>query len=183
MPTDLPDLKWSSDRLVFRAKGFLKLSKLLMLIKQKNLSLHRYLVLVTLGELLIAFLIKVNLAYVLCLMVLGCCRLYPIKKNCLLKTFLKTLNVYSWCKRSYPTLTSSKPSGPWFYRSCVSEEPWKWTSVHTSWTIQYVKSCFSDCWKVSSVVPLFKIFGRGLRLKTTALLDLFLRLVKSLKNL
>ena len=45
------------------------------------------------------------------------------------------------------------------------------------------ESCFPDCWKVSSVVPVFKNVGKGLQLKTTALLVFFLWLVKSLKNL
>ena len=45
------------------------------------------------------------------------------------------------------------------------------------------ESCFPDCWKVSSVVPLFKNVGKGLQLKTTTLLVFFLWLVKSLKNL
>ena len=44
------------------------------------------------------------------------------------------------------------------------------------------ESCFPDCWKVSSVVPVFKNVGKGLQLKTTALLVFFLWLVKSLKN-
>ena len=42
------------------------------------------------------------------------------------------------------------------------------------------ESCFPDCWKVSSVVPML---GKGLLLKTTTLLVFFLWLVKSLKNL
>ena len=41
------------------------------------------------------------------------------------------------------------------------------------------ESCFPDCWKVSSVVPVFKNGERS----TTALLVFFLWLVKSLKNL
>ena len=45
------------------------------------------------------------------------------------------------------------------------------------------ESCFPDCWKVSLVVPIFKNVGKGLQLKTTALLVFFLWLVKSLKNL
>ena len=34
----------------------------------------------------------------------------------------------------------------------------------------FKESCFPDCWKVSSVVPLFKNVGKVLQLKTTALL-------------
>ena len=45
------------------------------------------------------------------------------------------------------------------------------------------ESCFPDCWKVSSVVCVFKNVGKGLQLKTTAMLVFFLWLVKSLKNL
>ena len=45
------------------------------------------------------------------------------------------------------------------------------------------ESCFPDCWKVSLVVPAFKNVGKGLQLKTIALLVFFLWLVKSLKNL
>ena len=44
-------------------------------------------------------------------------------------------------------------------------------------------SCFLDCFKVSLVVPVFKMLGKGVKLKTTTLLILFLWLVKSLKNL
>ena len=45
------------------------------------------------------------------------------------------------------------------------------------------ESCFPDCWKVSSVVPVFKNVGKRLQLKTTVLLVFFLWLVKSLKSL
>ena len=46
------------------------------------------------------------------------------------------------------------------------------------------ESCFPDCWKVSSVLPVRKVYSeKGLQLKTTALLVFFLWLVKSLKNL
>ena len=33
-----------------------------------------------------------------------------------------------------------------------------WTFIHTSWTLPYLseESFFSDCWKVSSVIPVFK---------------------------
>ena len=41
------------------------------------------------------------------------------------------------------------------------------------------ESCFRDCWKVSSVIPVFKNVGEGLQLKTTTLLVLFLWLIKS----
>ena len=41
------------------------------------------------------------------------------------------------------------------------------------------ESCFPDCWKISSVVPVFKNVGE----RSPALLVFFLWLVKSLKNL
>ena len=41
------------------------------------------------------------------------------------------------------------------------------------------ESCFPDCWKVSLVVPVLKNVGKGLLLKTTALLVFFLWLLKS----
>ena len=43
--------------------------------------------------------------------------------------------------------------------------------------------CFPDCWKVSSMVPVFKNVGERSTAKTTALFVFFLWLVKSLKNL
>ena len=45
------------------------------------------------------------------------------------------------------------------------------------------ESCFTDCWKVSSVGPVFKNIGEKSQLKTTTLLVFFLWLTKSLKNL
>ena len=45
------------------------------------------------------------------------------------------------------------------------------------------ESCLPDCLRVSSMVPVFKNVGKALLLKTAAMLALFLRLVKSLKNL
>ena len=45
------------------------------------------------------------------------------------------------------------------------------------------ESCFPGYWKVLSVVSVFKNIGKGLLLKTSALLVFFLCLVKSMKNL
>ena len=46
------------------------------------------------------------------------------------------------------------------------------------------ESCIPDCWKVSLVLPVRKVYsGKVLQLKTTALLVFILWLVKSLKNL
>ena len=43
--------------------------------------------------------------------------------------------------------------------------------------------CFRDCWKVSSVVPVFKNLGERSTAKNYHLLFFFVWLVKSLKNL
>ena len=45
------------------------------------------------------------------------------------------------------------------------------------------ESCLTDCWKVSSWSLYLRMLGKGLLLKTTALLVFFLWLVKSLKSL
>ena len=45
------------------------------------------------------------------------------------------------------------------------------------------KSCFQDCWKDSSVVPVFENFGERSTAKTTAQVVFFLWLVKFLKIL
>ena len=72
--------KESSSMLVIVVKGFLKLTNLHMLIKQKNPSLLRNLAVGTFGELQIVFSAKVNLL----------CLLHLIKENGLLENFLRT---------------------------------------------------------------------------------------------
>ena len=82
-------------------------------------------------------------------------------------------------------LDFSKASGPDFIPVVVlkNSEP-KLSYILAKLFNKCLKeSCFPDCWKVSSVVPLFKNVGKGLQLKTTTLLVFFLWLVKSLKNL
>ena len=77
------------------AKGFLRLTNLLMLIKQKKLSLTKILALATFSKTLIVLVAKVNLPYLLYLISLICCLLLLIKQNCLQKTFLRTeISVY-----------------------------------------------------------------------------------------
>ena len=56
-----------------------------------SLSLPRKLALPTLVDLLIVFLTKVNLLYLLYLIALACCLLHLIKQNCLLSTFPRPL--------------------------------------------------------------------------------------------
>ena len=84
-------LKYSSDRLVIIAKGFLKLPNLHVLIKQKSPLLPRNLALGTFFELLIVFSRKGNLLYLLYSTAWSCCILHLIKQNCLLKAILRTL--------------------------------------------------------------------------------------------
>ena len=64
-----------------------------MLINQKSPPLLRNLALGTLGKLLIVFSTKVNLLYRLYSTACRCNLLHLIKQNCLLKTFLRTLNL------------------------------------------------------------------------------------------
>ena len=62
-----------------------------MLIKQKSSLFPRDLALMTFAELPIVFSTKVNLPYLLFSTGRRCCLLHLIKRNCLLKTFLRTL--------------------------------------------------------------------------------------------
>ena len=55
--------------------------------KQKSLSLPRKMALITFGELLFAFLTKVNMLHLLYLTDLRCFHVLPIKQNCLQNTY------------------------------------------------------------------------------------------------
>ena len=82
-------------------------------------------------------------------------------------------------------LDLSKVSGPnrisvVVLKNCASELPYILAKL---FHMCLRETCFPDCWKVSLVVPVFKNDGKGLLLKTTALLIFFLWLVMSLKNL
>ena len=72
-------------------KRVLEAAKLAYANKIKNPSLLRNFPLWTFGKLLIVFLTKVNLLYLLYSTAQCCCLLHLIKWNCLLKTFLRTL--------------------------------------------------------------------------------------------
>ena len=73
---NLQNLKQSSCRLEIVAKEFLKLPNLHMIIKQKSLLLPINLALGISGELLIVFLTKLNLLYLLCSTARRCCLLH-----------------------------------------------------------------------------------------------------------
>ena len=84
-------------------------------------------------------------------------------------------------KKVITNLDSSKASGPDCIPVVVSNN-WAWTFIHTSWTLQ--KSLvFQTVGRSHRWSLYFRMLRKGLRLKTTALLVFFLRLVKSLKNL
>ena len=87
-------------------------------------------------------------------------------------------------KRFITNLDSPKPSGP----DCVPVVVLKNCEPELSYVLSQLfnkclkESCFPDCGKVSSVVPVFKNVGERSTVKTTALLVFFLWLVKYLKN-
>ena len=104
------------------------------------------------------------------------------------RTNLKLHNIsvtYMMVKKVIMNLDLSKTSGP----DCIPVVVLKNCEPELSYILAELfnkclkESCFPDCWKVSSVVPVFKNVGKGLQLKTTTLLVFFLWLVKSLKNL
>ena len=79
---------------------------------------------------------KVDQRYLLNLATRRCCPLHLIKQNCLLKTFVRTLilttqvSLYLFSELFYILAE--------LFNKCLKE------------------SCFPGCWKVSSVVPVFK---------------------------
>ena len=88
-------------------------------------------------------------------------------------------------KKVITNLDSSKASGP----DCVPVVVLKNFKLELLYILAELfnmslkESCFPDCLKVSSVVPVFRKLGKSLQLKPTALLVFCLWLVKSLKNL
>ena len=86
-------------------------------------------------------------------------------------------------KKVITNLDSSKASGP----DCIlvvvlqNSEP-ELSYVLAELVSKYLKeSCFPDCWKVSSVVPVFRNVGERSTAKNYPLLVFFLWFVKSLK--
>ena len=155
-----------------------------MPIKQKSPSLPRNLALGTFAKLSIVFLTKINLLYLLYSSARRCCLLHLIKQNCLLKTFLKTRilmtqvslpvfpfrtnrklhNIFVTVKMVKKVITNldlSKASGP----DCIPVVVLKNCEPELSYILAELfnkclnESCFPDCWKVSSVVPVFKKVG------------------------
>ena len=92
---------------------------------------------------------------------------------------------HSWIKKVITNLDLSKACSPNFIsvvilKNCERER----TCIQAELCDMCLKeSCFLDYWK-SHWLPLYlRMLGKGLRLKTSALLVFFLWLVKSLKNL
>ena len=73
-------------------------------------------------------------------------------------------------KKVIRNLDSSKASGPFIpvvvLKNCEPELSY---IIAKLFNMFLKESCFPDCWKVSSVVPLFKNVGKGLLLKTSTL--------------
>ena len=88
-------------------------------------------------------------------------------------------------KKIILNLDLSKASGP----DCIQAVVLKICEPELSYVLAELfnkclkESGFPDCWKVSSVVSVFKNVGERSTAKTTALLVFFLWLLKSLKNL
>ena len=145
-----------------------------MLIKQKSPSLPGNLALETFGKLPIVFLTKVNLLYFLYSTAWRCCLLHVIKQIFLLKILLRTLmlmtqvSLYLFfllklicnCK-VITNLDLSKASGPdcipVVLKNCEPELSYILAELFNKCQKE---SCFSDCWKVSSVVSVFKNVGK-----------------------
>ena len=156
-----------------------------MVIKQTSLSLPRKMAVGTFGELLILFSAKVNLLKLLYSKARRCCLLHLIKQIFLLKTFLKihlddsgiSLTVFlsrtnmklhnisvtpKMVKKVITNLDSSKASGldripVVVLKNCEPEI----SCILAELSSMCLKeSCFPDCWKVSSVVPVFRNVGK-----------------------
>ena len=156
-----------------------------MLIKQKSLLLPRNLALLTFGELLIVFSTKVNMLYLLYPTGRRCCLLHLIKQNCFLKIFslnsnlddsgiplpvfpsrtnLKLHNMYvtpKMVRKVVMNLDLSKAPG----LDCIPVVVLKNCEPELSYVLAELfynclkESCFPDCWKVLSVIPVFKNVG------------------------
>ena len=134
-----------------------------MLIKQKSPLLSRKLALVTFGKVLIEFSTKVNLLYLHYSTVRRCYLLHLIKQNYFLKTFLRILIMITpkMTNKVIMNLHLSKASDP----DCIPVVVLKNCEPELSYILAELfnkclkESCFPDCWKVSSVVPVFKNVG------------------------
>ena len=139
----------------------------------------------TFGKLLILFPTNVNLLYLLYSMARRCCLLHLIKQDCLLKNFSRNSNIDDLgiylpvfplrtnlklynisvapkkVKKVRTNLDLSKAFGP----DCIPVVILKNCELGLSYIlVEFLnlclkESCFPDCWKVSSVAPVFKNVG------------------------
>ena len=168
-----------------------------MLIKQKSPSLPKNLSLVTFGELLIVFSTKEKLLYFLNLKA-RCCLLYLIKQFFFAKNFSKNSDLHDsdislpvfpsrtnsklhiisvtpkMVKKVVMNFDLSKASG----RDCIPVVVLKNCEPELSKILAELfnnclkETCFPDCWKVSSVVPVFKNIGKRSTAKNYRLVSL-----------
>ena len=173
-----------------------------MLIKQKSPLLPRNLDLETFGDLLIVFSAKVNLLYLLYSSSRRCCLLHLTNQNCFLSNYRKNSNLddsgITWSvfrsrtslklyniseapkmvKKVIISLDLLKLSGP----DCIPVVVLKICEPEISYIPAQLlnkslkESCFPDCWKVSSVVPVFKNVGERSTAKNHCLVS-FLSMV------
>ena len=153
---------------------------------------------------------KANLLYLLYLTVRRCCLLHLIKQNCFLKTFkhsnlddlgislpvfssrtnLKLHNISVTPKMIEKVITNldlSKASGP----DCIPVVVLKNCQPELSHILAEFfnkglkKSCFPDCWMVSSVLPVFKNVGNRSTAKnyrSVSLLSVVCKIFEKLVN-
>ena len=165
-----------------RCKRVLEAAKLAYATKKKSKLLPRNLALGTFGKLLIVFSTKVNLLYPLYSTDRRCCLiLYKLfaknfSKNSNLDDFVISLPVFpsrtnlklhnisitpKMVKKVITKLDSSKVSGPDCIPVVVLKncEPELSHILAEFFNMCVKETCFPDCWKVSSVVPVFTNVG------------------------
>ena len=160
----------------------MKLPNLHIHIKQKSPLIPTNLALGTFDELLMLIVFSTNLLYLLYSLARRCCLLHLIKQNCLLRNFSKNSNLDDsgislpvfpsrtnlklhnisvtpkMVKKVIMNLDLSKASGP----DCIPVvilnncEPEPFSILTELFNKCLKESCFPDCWKVLSVVPVLK---------------------------
>ena len=156
---------------------------------QKKPSLPRNLAHRTFHELLIVFSTRVNLLYLLYSTAQRCCLLLLITLHVFTsRTNLKLHNISvtpKMVKKVITNLDSSKASGPDCIPVAVIKncEPELSYILAELFSICLKESCCPYCWKVSSVVPVFKNVGGRSTARNYHPVSLLSVVSKSLKNL
>ena len=141
-----------------------------MLLKQKSPSLCRNLALGTFGKFPIAFSTKVILTI----------QWHRFSKIVCENNFSKSSNLHVTLNLNLHQDYGCDCIPVVVLKNC---EPELLYILAETFNMCLKETCFPDCWKVSSVVPVLRMFEKGLLLKTTTLLVFFLWSVKSLRNL